>query len=101
LPIGFGQLHVEVDIAETEIARSRESAAAFASVRCRVERQFSVAIVRLEPSVTAKKSLTGGASERVDTRVPQIVYSVDRGDIDAVPGQQVDVCIDWPSDKPG
>ena len=92
-------LHIRVDIDETEIARFKETAAAFASVRGRPERKVPVSFVRLEPLVTPKKSLTGGVSERVDTRVLQIIYSVDPGEIDAIPGQQVDVYIeDRPSD---
>ena len=87
-------LHIRVDIDETEIARFKETAAAFAAVRGRAEKQVPISFVRLEPLVTPKKSLTGGVSERVDTRVLQVIYSVAPGEIDAIPGQQVDVYIE-------
>ncbi|MCX7396237.1 MAG: biotin/lipoyl-binding protein, partial [Planctomycetales bacterium] len=87
-------LHIRVDIDETEIARFKETAAAFAAVRGRAERQVPISFVGLEPLVTPKKSLTGGVSERVDTRVLQIIYSVEPSEIDAIPGQQVDVYIE-------
>jgi len=90
-------LHIRVDIDETEIARFRETAAAYASVRGRPERRVSITFVRSEPFVIPKKSLTGGVSERVDTRVLQIIYSVKPQVIVAIPGQQVDVYIE---DKP-
>ena len=87
-------LHIRVDIDETEIARFRETAAAYASVRGRPERRVPISFVRSEPFVIPKKSLTGGVSERVDTRVLQIIYSVYPKEIDAIPGQQVDVYIE-------
>ena len=40
------------------------------------------------------KSLTGDSTERVDTRVLQVIYKVDRDDLPLFVGQQVDVFID-------
>ena len=37
--------------------------------------------VRFEPYVIPKESLTGDTTERVDTRVLQVIYSFDRGDM--------------------
>lgn len=48
----------------------------------------------VEPYVIPKKSLTGGSTERVDTRVLQVVYSFPSGAIPAYIGQQVDVFVD-------
>jgi len=88
-------LHIRVDIDETEIARFSETAAAYASVRGRPERRVPITFVRSEPFVIPKKSLTGGVSERVDTRVLQIIYSVKPEEIGAITGQQVDVYIEY------
>jgi HlyD family secretion protein len=88
-------LHIRVDIDETEIARFRETAAAYASVRGRPERRVPISFVRSEPFVVPKRSLTGGVSERVDTRVLQIIYSVKPEEIEAISGQQVDVYIGY------
>ena len=86
-------LHIRVDIDESEIPRFHAAAQAFASVRGRPEVKVPVQYVRTEPYVIPKKTLSGGVSERVDTRVMQIIYSVSPTAIEAIPGQQVDVYI--------
>jgi hypothetical protein len=50
--------------------------------------------VCFEPYVVPKVSLTGDSTERVDTRVLQIIYSFDRGNLPIYVGQQMDVYID-------
>jgi hypothetical protein len=50
--------------------------------------------VRTEPIVSPKRTLTGSVSERVDTRVMQIIYAVSPSKLRAVVGQQVDVYIE-------
>ena len=49
---------------------------------------------RVEPYVIPKKSLTGDNTERVDTRVLQVIYSLDVTDRPVYVGQQLDVFID-------
>jgi hypothetical protein len=39
-------------------------------------------------------SLTGESTERVDTRVLQVIFSFDRGDKPIAVGQQMDIYID-------
>lgn len=87
-------LHVRVDIDESEIPRFRESANASASVRGRPDVKVPIRFVRTEPQVIPKRTLTGTVSERVDTRVLQIIYEVDPAAIAATVGQQVDVYIE-------
>ena len=51
--------------------------------------------VRIDPFVVPKKSLTGESAERVDTRVLQIIYQLDKPvDRPLYVGQQVDVFIE-------
>jgi hypothetical protein len=50
--------------------------------------------VRIEPLVVPKHSLTGGGSERVDTRVLQAIYAVEGSNYALYVGQQVDVYLD-------
>jgi hypothetical protein len=57
--------------------------------------------VRFEPYVVPKMSLTGDSTERVDTRVLQIIYSFDRGDMPIFVGQQMDVYIEAPGHNEG
>ena len=49
--------------------------------------------VRIEPFVIPKRSLTGDSAERVDTRVLQIIFQLDRPQTPIYVGQQVDVFI--------
>jgi HlyD family secretion protein len=87
-------LHIRVDIDESEIPRFQPNAKAWASVRGRPEVKVALDFVRIEPYVIPKKTLNGGVSERVDTRVLQIIYSVLPTQIEAITGQQVDVYIE-------
>ena len=50
--------------------------------------------VRFEPLVVPKQSLTGASTERVDTRVLQAVYRIQKADFPLFVGQQMDVFID-------
>lgn len=87
-------LHIRVDIDESEIPRFQPQAKAYASVRGRPEVKVALEFVRIEPYVIPKKTLNGGVSERVDTRVLQIIYAVLPTQIEAITGQQVDVYIE-------
>jgi len=53
--------------------------------------------VRFEPYVLPKTSLTGDSTERVDTRVPQVIYSFHRGNLPIYVGQQMDIYINAPT----
>ena len=50
-----------------------------------------VSFMRVEPYVMPKKSLTGDNTERVDTRVLQVIYRVGRDEPGLFVGMQVDV----------
>lgn len=52
--------------------------------------------VRIDPCVIPKKSLTGDSAERVDTRVLQLIYELERASVPLYVGQQVDVFINRP-----
>jgi HlyD family secretion protein len=51
---------------------------------------------RIEPYVIPKKSLTGDSTERVDTRVLQVLYTFEPGEKPIYVGQQMDVFIETP-----
>jgi len=88
------QLHVRVDIDEHDIPRFRTNQAAQASLRGDPSQKFPLRFVRDEPYVIPKKSLTGDNTERVDTRVLQVIYAIDNGRTPLYVGQQMDVSID-------
>jgi multidrug resistance efflux pump len=87
-------LHVRVEIDESEIPRLQMGSAAYAAVRGRADQQVALTFVRAEPFVVPKRSLSGGVSERVDTRVLELIYSVSPKQLQATVGQQVDVFIE-------
>ena len=84
-------LHVRVDIDENDIHRFRPGMKALAKLRGDPSRELPLRFVRVEPYVIPKKSLTGDNIERVDTRVLQVIYSVDAKETGLYVGQQVDV----------
>ena len=87
-------LHVRVDIDENDAWRVRSDAPAIATVRGNRELKTSLKFVRIEPYVIPKRSLTGDSTERVDTRVLQVLYSFDRKSLPVYVGQQLDVSIE-------
>jgi multidrug efflux pump subunit AcrA (membrane-fusion protein) len=89
-------LHVRVDVDENDAWRVRSDAPAMAFVRGNREIKTAIQFVRTEPYIVPKRSLTGDATERVDTRVLQILYGFDRGDLPVYVGQQMDVFIEAP-----
>jgi multidrug resistance efflux pump len=88
------QLHVRVDIDENDIHRFREGARATARLRGDPARQFALRFVRVEPYVIPKKALTGDNTERVDTRVMQVIYVIDAPGVPLYVGQQLDVFLE-------
>jgi hypothetical protein len=88
------RVHVRVDIDEHDIPRFRKGAPARASLRGRPDLSYPLTFVRVEPYVIPKKSLTGDNTERVDTRVLQVIYALDVKGRPVYVGQQMDVFID-------
>ncbi len=86
------RLHVRVDIDENDLAMFRPNAPAIATLKGRSQVRFPLEFVKVEPYVIPKKSLTGDNSERVDTRVLQVLYALP-GDrpVQVYVGQQMDV----------
>jgi HlyD family secretion protein len=90
------RLHVRVDVDENDAWRVRSEAPAMAFVRGNREIKTAIQFVRTEPYIVPKRSLTGDTTERVDTRVLQILYGFDRGELPVYVGQQMDVFIEAP-----
>jgi multidrug resistance efflux pump len=99
-------LHVRVDVDENDAWRIRPESKAHASLRGNASLKTDLTFVRIEPYVVPKRSLTGDSTERVDTRVLQVLYAFKRGSLPAYVGQQMDVFIDSgvtntkPADRP-
>ena len=89
------KLHVRVDIDEFDIPRFNQDAVAVAVPRGNLQQRYPLEFFRVEPFVVPKKSLTGDNTERVDTRVLQVIYAFDPAGLPPLfVGQQVEVFID-------
>jgi multidrug efflux pump subunit AcrA (membrane-fusion protein) len=96
-------LHVRVEIDEHDAVWFQPSAPAAGYLRGRPQDAYPLEFVRVEPYIVPKKSLTGDNTERIDTRVLQVIYKMkvqpDSGHPVYV-GQQLDVFIDTSMGKP-
>jgi multidrug efflux pump subunit AcrA (membrane-fusion protein) len=88
--------HVRVDVDEHDSWRVRSGAAAVGSPRGNGSLKIPLEFVRFEPYVIPKKSLTGDSTERVDTRVLEVIYRVKDQNAPLNVGQQMDVYIEAP-----
>ena len=86
------KLHVRVDIDENDLPYFEKGAEAVATLKGRPQVRFPLTFRYVEPYVIPKQSLTGSNSERVDTRVLQVVYELpDEAPVPLYVGQQMDV----------
>ncbi len=88
------QLQVRADIDEVNAPLVMPQAGGTASVRSLADQKIPLTFVRIEPYVIPKRSLTGENTERVDTRVLQVIYRFERPSFPVYAGQQVDVFIE-------
>src|SRR5260370_29788558 len=89
-------VHVRVEVDEHDGWRVRGGAPAAASPRGNGSVRIPLEFVRFEPYVIPKKSLPGDSTERVDTRVLQVIYRVKDQNASLYVGQQMDVYIKTP-----
>ena len=86
------QLRADVD--EDSAWRVRPGAGATAYIKGTREHPIPLEFVRIEPYILPKRSLTGDSTERVDTRVLQVIYTFQMPETPVYVGQQMDVFID-------
>lgn len=91
------RLQVRADVDEQNATRIRPGQKGHASLKGDPSVTFPLDFVRVEPYVIPKVSLTGAGTERVDTRVLQVIFSLTRPENPPLyVGQQVDVFIEAP-----
>ena len=89
------KLQLRADVDEDNASRVAANLTAVAYIKGRRDIKIPLTFVRIEPYILPKRSLTGESSERVDTRVLQIIYRFDRPEGASVyVGQQMDVFLD-------
>ena len=86
------QVRAEVDEQNAPLVEANRPAVAY--LKGDTLRKLPLRFVRIEPFVIPKRSLTGDSAERVDTRVLQIIFELDRPEVPLYVGQQVDVFIE-------
>jgi multidrug efflux pump subunit AcrA (membrane-fusion protein) len=90
--------NVRVDINEEEAGKVVPAARAVAMPRGQAQMRIDMEFVRFEPYVVPKKTLSGYATERVDTRALQAIYRLTNRDDALFVGAQVDVYIERAGD---
>lgn len=91
------KLQIRADIDEQNATRIRAGQPAYGYLKGDPTVTFPLEFIRVEPYVIPKVSLTGSSTERVDTRVLQVIYSLTRPlEPPLYVGQQVDVFIEAP-----
>ncbi len=91
------KLQVRADIDEQNATRIRPGQEAYGYLKGDPSVTFPLQFIRVEPYVIPKISLTGSSTERVDTRVLQVIYSLARPETPPLyVGQQVDLFIKAP-----
>jgi RND family efflux transporter MFP subunit len=93
-------LQLRADVDEDSASRVRAGSPAVAFIKGMRSDPIPLRFVRIEPYVTTKKSLTGDSTERVDTRVLQVIYQFDQTKIPVYVGQQMDVFIEGRGPQP-
>ena len=87
------RLHVRAEFDEADAGRLTLNGRAYGTVRGQADRRIPLTFVRIEPEVVEKRALTGG-SERVDTRVVEVIFSFDPTAARAYLGQRMDVFVE-------
>jgi HlyD family secretion protein len=86
-------LHIRADVDEADSWRIDAKSPAIARLRGNPAISAPLNFIRFEPYVLPKRSLSGDNTERVDTRVLQVIYAFAPKDFPAFVGQQVDIFI--------
>ncbi len=85
---------VRVDIDEHDIPRFDPHNPALAFRRGDAKTELQLRFVRVDPYVIPKRSLSGANTERIDTRVLQVIYAIEKPPLTIYIGEQLDVFID-------
>lgn len=88
------QFQLRADVDEDNASRVRPGCKAIAFIKGSTDHPIPLSFIRIEPYILPKRSLTGESSERVDTRVLQIIFRFDAPETPVYVGQQMDVFLD-------
>lgn len=87
------ELQLRADVDESDAPKVRPGCTAVAFLKGSREQPIPLEFVRIEPYILPKKSLSGESTERVDTRVLQVIFRFENPPFPVYVGQQMDVFI--------
>jgi RND family efflux transporter MFP subunit len=91
----LSKMHVRIEIDELDAHRFKMQNKAVGLLRGQPDFKIPLQFVRIEPLVVSKVSISGGNSEKIDSRVLQVIYSFDNNFSPKIlVGQQLDVYIE-------
>jgi multidrug resistance efflux pump len=88
------ELQLRADVDESDAPRVKPGCKAVAFLKGSREQAIPLEFVRIEPYILPKKSLSGESTERVDTRVLQVIFRFQSPAFPVYVGQQMDVFIE-------
>lgn len=96
----LSDLNIRAQVDEEDIGLVTPNARAVARLRGAVVEEFPLTLIRVEPYARPKVDITGMNVERIDTRVIDVVFHVERAPGTPIyPGQAVDVFIETAAKK--
>lgn len=87
-------MQVRINIDEDDSWRYKKGSRATGFVRGNSRINFPLEFLRIEPYIIPKSSFTGQTTERVDTRVLQVLYNFNKGELPIYAGQVLDIYIE-------
>lgn len=87
-------MYLRVSINQLDIPYFHQNARAVAFLQGDANVEFPLEFVRIEPLLTDKQNLTNELTEKVDTRVLNIIYKIVKENPNVFVGQQMDVFIE-------
>lgn len=91
----LSELHVRARVDEEDLPHLKAGSKGVARIRGEKSITAPLTMIRIEPLAQAKVDLSGSTTERVDTRVLEVVFKVEGGTgLPLYPGQLVDVYIE-------
>ncbi len=88
------ELQLRADVDESDAPRVKPDCKAVAFLKGSREQAIPLDFVRIEPYILPKRSLSGESTERVDTRVLQVIFRFQSPGFPVYVGQQMDVFIE-------
>lgn len=92
----INEMHLRVSINQFDASYYLPDASAVAFLQGNAKVEFPLNFVEIEPYFVAKQNLTNEITEKVDTRVLQVIYSFKGAKEGIYVGQQMDVFIQTP-----